>query len=193
MNLLNVGCGPHYANGWLNTDVYQDELVKPDVVVERGLRYPFIDSYFDGAYLGHVIEHIEWTQVDDFILEISRVVKPGAPILIVGPDVKMTIDLYAAGLMDWNLLEAIIEHQHFNFQDSRKNSFWDGASHFWNCSYERVEILLKSIGVEDIQNTSNEIKLYPYVDGWYDLQNGIIWPIVAKVDWQFGLLFKNKK
>lgn len=193
MSLLNVGCGPHYADGWINTDVYQDDLVKPDIIVSRESRYPFDDCSFDAAYLGHVIEHIEWTQVASFISEISRIVKPGAPILIVGPDIKKTIDLYSSGDLDWDSTESILEHQHFNYQDSNKNSFWDGASHFWNCHYERVAMLLRSIGIEDIQNASEEIARHPLIDNWYDVSNGIIWPIVAKVKWQFGILFKNKK
>ena len=193
MNLLNVGCGPHYASGWINTDVYHDELVKPDVIVERGLGYPFEDSFFDAAYLGHIIEHIEWNLVAGFLSEISRVVKPGAPILIVGPDIKKTIDLYSKGLMTWDSVEVILEHQHRNFQDSKDNSFWDGASHFWNCSYERVSLLLDSLDIEEKYNASDEILKYPFTENWYDLQNKIVWPIVSKVEWQFGLLFKNKK
>lgn len=191
MKFLNAGCGPHYVDGWINIDVYQDELIRPDIIVSRESAYPFSDSSFDAAYLGHIIEHIEWTQVAGYISEICRIVKTGAPILIVGPDVKKTIEAYSSGHLDWSSLEATLEHQHFNYQDS-KNVYWDGASHFWNCHYERIAMLLRSMGIDDIQDASEEIFSNPSTDGWHDESNDIIWPVVSKINWQFGLLFKNK-
>lgn len=193
MKFLNVGCGPHYVNGWTNVDVYQDDLFKPDFIIERNSSLPFEDSHFDAVYMGHVIEHIEWEKVSEFLMEVIRVTKSGAPVLIVSPDTKRTIDLYSNGFITWEEVETIIEHQHLNFQNSKDNSFWDGASHFWNCSCERVSLMLDSLKIENKYEVSDEILRYPFTEKWYDLQNGIIWPIVAKVHWQFGLLFKNKK
>ena len=32
--LLNVGCGTHYIDGWVNTDVWEDHSTTPDVLVK---------------------------------------------------------------------------------------------------------------------------------------------------------------
>ena len=193
MQFLNVGCGPHYAEQWVNTDLFQDEITKPDIVVSPDNPYPFSDNYFDAIYMGHILEHMPWNDVDKFIKDMMRIAAPGAPILIVGPDTKSAIDLYADGDMTWEMLEAIIEHQHFNFQDGRQNQHWDGASHFWNCSGERICMLLEDIGIKEYKPATQEMLKYPHVDGWYDFDNYIVWPVVAKVNWQFGILFKNNK
>jgi SAM-dependent methyltransferase len=171
----------------------KDDTTKPDVVVPRSGPYPFDDNYFDAAYMGHVLEHLPWDDVAPFIQDILRTVKPGAPVLIAGPDSTKAIQLYRMGEIPWALVETILEHQHFNFQESRQNIDWDGASHFWNCSAERICLLLSSLGIKRYQDVTNEMSQYPYVNGWYDTSNGIIWPIVAKVNWQFGVLFINNK
>jgi len=193
LQFLNVGCGPHYAEQWVNTDLFQDEITKPDIVVSPDNPYPFSDNYFDAIYMGHILEHMPWNDVDKFIKDMMRIAAPGAPILIVGPDTKSAIDLYADGGMTWEILESIIEHQHFNFQDGRQNQHWDGASHFWNCSGERICMLLEDIGIKEYKPATQEMLKYPHVDGWYDFDNYIFWPVVAKVNWQFGILFKNNK
>ena len=33
MKLLNVGCGTHYAQGWVNADTWETEDTRPDVKV----------------------------------------------------------------------------------------------------------------------------------------------------------------
>jgi predicted SAM-dependent methyltransferase len=52
-NLLNAGCGTWYADGWVNTDTWEDDNTKPDIVVKAGEPYPFPDNHFDAIFLGH--------------------------------------------------------------------------------------------------------------------------------------------
>ena len=49
MNLLNAGCGTHYASGWVNTDTWVTADTKPDVQVKPGEPYPFAENHFDGS------------------------------------------------------------------------------------------------------------------------------------------------
>ena len=83
---LNVGCGTHYATGWVNTDVWEDHGTKPDVLVEAGKPYPFEDNSFDAIFLGHVLEHMDWSDVGGFLEDMNRIAKPDAPVLAVGQD-----------------------------------------------------------------------------------------------------------
>ncbi|MFM9028074.1 MAG: methyltransferase domain-containing protein, partial [Bacteroidota bacterium] len=79
MKLLNAVCGTHYAHCLINTDVWDDgKTTKPDIKVEPNKPYPFEDNYFDAVFLGHVIEHIPWNQVQNFLYDMKRIAKPGA-------------------------------------------------------------------------------------------------------------------
>lgn len=189
MKLLNAGCGTHYANGWVNTDVWENDETKPDVLVEPGKPYPFEDGTFDAVMLSHVLEHINWHEVPDFIREMSRVAKPGAPILIICPDVLKTIKLWHQGSMPWWLVESTMEHADVAPED-KSVKWWDGAAHHWNAHEKRVEDLLKNMGFSNIENV---FSLIPNGNSWKDNHiTDLIWPVVGKAEWQLCLRFNNK-
>ena len=190
MQLLNSGCGTHYAEGWVNTDIWENEDTKPDVKVTPGQPYPFGDNYFDAVFMSHVLEHIYWEEVPTFITEMSRVAKPGAPMLIICPDVYKTINLWNQGTMPWWLVESVLEHAEVAPENSQDVEWWDGATHHWNAHEKRVEDLLKGMGFPDIENVFN---LIPNGNSWKDNHiTDIVWPVVGKAEWQLCLRFNNK-
>jgi predicted SAM-dependent methyltransferase len=190
---LNAGCGTHYVKGWINTDVWESETTKPDIKVESGKPYPFEDNYFDAIYLGHVIEHIEWADIPRFMKDMSRIAKPDAPIMIVGPDVLKTIQRWSEGKEPWHMVLSTMEHQEHNWQPDRENEFWDGATHHWNCHHERVWSILERIGFADIEDYYEKIPNSTKSTSWTDPSTGLQWPVVAKWHWQFAIHFRNKK
>lgn len=191
MKLLNAGCGTHYAKGWVNVDVWENEDTRPDVKVKPGQPYPFNDDTFDAIFLGHVLEHIPWKEVSSFIYDMKRIAKNGAPFLICGPDVFRTIDRYAAGQEPRNILLAVLEHQDMNPQSDHEHEWWDGAHHHWNCHHERVEQLLKSCDFKEISDVFDVIPQSPSMRGWTN--NGIDWPIIGHWKWHFAILANNLK
>jgi SAM-dependent methyltransferase len=189
MNLLNAGCGTHYANGWVNTDVWENEDTRPDVKVEPGEPYPFEDNHFDAIFMGHVLEHIEWSKVPQFLEDMSRIAKPGAPMFAIGPDVKKTIELWNAGSEPFWLVQSVLEHQDMKPSDNN-GAWWDGATHHWNCHESRVADLLKTLGFDNIEILSDII---PDGNDFIDPKNQeIVWPIVQMARWQFAIRFTNK-
>lgn len=187
---LNVGCGTHYALGWVNTDTWVNETTMPDVQVVPGEPYPFPDNHFDAVYMGHVLEHIPWKEVPEFLMDISRIAKPNAPILIVGPDVYKTIVRWAQGQEPWWMIESVIEHQDVNHQPGREMDWWDGAHHHWNCHHDRVQILLESLGFRQSSNVFDLIPKNPEGKNW--IHDGINWPVVGFWHWQFAIYCQNK-
>ncbi len=190
MKLLNAGCGTHYAQGWANVDIWEDDNTKPDIVAKAGEPYPFEDNYFDAVYLGHVIEHIDWSGVPAFLLDMNRVAKPDAPILIVGPDVLKTIQLWKEGKEPWHMVLSTMEHQDVNYQPDREHEWWDGATHHWNCHNQRVLELLEDIGFTDISDVYDYIPNNPSGKEWYDQVTDITWPVVCKHHCQFALMVR---
>lgn len=190
MNLLNAGCGTHYAEGWVNTDVWSDDLTRPDVVVVPGEPYPFEENYFDAVFMGHVLEHIHWPEVPQFLNEMSRVAKPNAPMFAIGPDVYKTIDRWKQGLEPWWMVESVLEHQDIKPEHLETSDWWDGATHHWNCHEARVKTLLESLHFPNIKVVSEEV---PDGSDWQDLEiSELIWPVVHKASWQFAIRFTNK-
>lgn len=83
---LNVGSGPHPAEGWVNLDPFAPADVKGDIFA-----LPFRDEVFTHIYLGHVLEHIEFTSVPRALREVRRVSQPSAHVAIVGPCMNRAI------------------------------------------------------------------------------------------------------
>jgi predicted SAM-dependent methyltransferase len=191
MKLLNAGCGTHYANGWVNTDVWESPTTKPDVKVTPGEPYPFEDNTFDAVFLGHVIEHIKWDDVLPFLKDMQRIAKPRAQFLLVGPDVFKTIQRWKDGKEPWWMVESTMEHADMNFQPDREEEWWDGAHHHWNCHEKRVQTILEGSGFLNINNVFDLIPNNPGGTSWNDPETGITWPVVGKHFWQLSFKFSN--
>lgn len=106
---LNLGSGPHYAEGWVNVDLYDppDECQPPDVkasVFELDETFP--EDSFQAAYVGHFLEHLEWSKIPDALEQIRRVVVPGGLVMFVGPCILRAA---LTNQPDW-LLRAILAH-----------------------------------------------------------------------------------
>lgn len=192
MNLLNAGCGTHYAKGWINTDVWDDgKTTTPDVRVEPNKPYPFDDNYFDAVFLGHVLEHIAWPEVPAFLYDMKRVAKPNAKFLVCGPDVLRTIQRWGQNKEPWEMVLSTMEHQDVGLQSQSENSWWDGAHHHWNCHHERVWRLLQSCGFASLVDAFDLIPKDPMGKKWK--QDDIVWPVVGHWHWHFAILCNNNK
>ena len=187
MYKLNVGCGPFYADGWVNTDVYQNENITPDVLVKSGEPYPFDDSSFDVIYLGHILEHISWDSVPSFLNEISRIAAPDAQIMVVGPDIFKVLNMWKNDELDTKDIMIPLEHQDKNYQCEEDGIMWDGAPHYWNCHENRVIDLLNNMGFKDVCNQYETLLLTE------EPCCGVEWPIVSRVRWQMAVSFRNNK
>ena len=192
MNLLNVGCGPYYADGWVNTDVFSNEYVRPDVVVDQGGKLPFDDDYFDAVYMGHVLEHMPWESVHNFLLEINRVVKPGYPVLVVGPDIFRILVKWRDGQVNWLAVVESIEHADWvadvdtpGLRPPSPNA-GPAAPHYWNSHEERVMSSMLRV-FDDCASYTNTIELNT-MSAWEDSLTGMVWPVALFDELQFALI-----
>lgn len=93
--ILDVGAGESPWREWLpKACIYQGIDIenaqdygmggnKPDVTYFDGVKVPFSDAMFDGAICIEVLEHAADPQ--GLLLEIARVLKDGAPLLLTVP------------------------------------------------------------------------------------------------------------
>ena len=88
---LNIGCGYHLLNGWLNTD-YSPQL--PMVMyLDAKQRFPFNEETYNYIFSEHVIEHISYQDGLKMLRECFRVLKQSGKIRISTPDLAFLVDL----------------------------------------------------------------------------------------------------
>lgn len=176
MTLLNVGCGTHYADGWVNVDVVANDSTHPDLVVPRDAPLPFPDGSCVRIYLGHVLEHVRWDRVLGFLADVRRLLVDGGELLVTGPDVRRTLNLWKLNQVDDALMHSVMEHA-----EVPTDTDWPEASHQWNCHEARVHRLLEVSGFANIEPR----------DIYAMARDGSPWPVVCPTDWQLCLLARQ--
>jgi predicted SAM-dependent methyltransferase len=167
---LNVGCGTHYAEGWVNTDVVRNDATRPDLIVTYD--EPFPHDGYDLISLSHILEHIPWADLDEFIGKLKLRMNPGCVLGIIGPDFIRCARAWKDGHVHDELFFSVAEH-------SEPATFgidsWPGARHWWNCSEERVGRFLEAHGFTVEVSTPEAM-----------LAKG--WPVVGPSSlWQFAM------
>lgn len=121
----NLGCGTRYHPDWINLDFHGngDDVFAWDL--RNGL--PFPDQSCDAVYSSHAIEHFDRKGARQFLEECRRVLKPGAVIRLVAPDLEGIVRSYLSVLdaaireetgapdkYEWvviELLDQLVRHQ----------------------------------------------------------------------------------
>lgn len=170
---LNVGCGPHRAEGWLNIDVVSvpDHDIVPDLVAPANA-IPLPDGSAECIYLGHMLEHVRWEEVAQVLGEMRRLLAPGGQLAVVGPDTRRAMAMWRDGEIDDEALDAIVENE-ASYQGAGD---WDGARHQWNCHSDRVVLALHRAGFVSIAPV-------PIASDKLD-----DWPVVSRIGWQCAVL-----
>jgi ubiquinone/menaquinone biosynthesis C-methylase UbiE len=163
---VNIGCGTHYAPGWCNVDLEQNQNTRPDLVA-RATTLPFPDGSVDRLYAGHVMEHVAWPSVPAVLAELRRIAD--GEVLFTGPDVYRTVRWWKEGRVSWELVESVLESQ------DNGQPHWPEAVHHWNCHQARLAAAVEGAGFCVSEPPIDR-------DGW----DG--WPVVNWSGWQCAVL-----
>jgi predicted SAM-dependent methyltransferase len=90
--MINVGCGGTFHADWINLDAASSDPNVRIIDITRGL--PFADGSASVCYSSHVLEHLDKNAARVLVAECYRVLKPGAPIRIVVPDLESIMREY---------------------------------------------------------------------------------------------------
>lgn len=138
---LNVGSGPHYADGWCNTDILPAPkgTRDPDVLADIfNYGETFKPGSFDKAYIGHVLEHIPLDLTISAVQHIASTVKTGGRVMVVGPCIDRAI---ATGQPE-SLLDAIRYHP------DKPQHPW---SHAWTPTEQQTFDIMDAAGFIEVQ------------------------------------------
>src|SRR5438105_1702168 len=92
--MLNLGCGPRIARGWLNLDARPVAgAIRGDVLA--GL--PFRDASVDCIAAIHVLQDLAYPDIAPALAELRRVLKPRGVLRLAVPDLDRAIRAYLAG------------------------------------------------------------------------------------------------
>lgn len=160
---LNIGCGNHYADGWVNVDIDQTDEVCPDVQADLVAGLPFPDGVAKRIYLGHVLEHLDPTALPAALAECARLLAPGGALMIVGPDCDRADELLASGAIDE------VEHGLVVHGAGR----WAHDVHLWRSTPAATGAALTAAWFE-----------WRPVPIW---RVPVEWPVVSRIDWQFAI------
>jgi predicted SAM-dependent methyltransferase len=109
--LLNIGCGVIFHKDWENVDILSTSPHIRQHDITKGLPYP--DNTFEACYASHVLEHIKSEDVNAFMRECLRVLKPEGFLRFVVPDFEKIANLYLEALantLNNNDEESIARH-----------------------------------------------------------------------------------
>jgi len=89
---LQLGCGNHIIEGWLNSDYLPDN---PNILnLDVTKPFPIEDHQIDYIFSEHMIEHINYSEGNYMLSECYRVLRNGGKVRISTPDMRYLIDLY---------------------------------------------------------------------------------------------------
>ncbi len=95
---LNLGCGKHYKEPWINIDYYSTNFTV--FACDLTKKFPLFDECSDIVYASHVLEHFDRDEAKHFLAECKRVLKPGGHIRLVLPDLEEICKEYLKNLED---------------------------------------------------------------------------------------------
>ena len=88
---LHIGGGRRLLDGWLNTDI---ELIPNVMRMDATEPFPFAENTFQYLYTEHMIEHVPYQKGARMLQECHRVMRDGAVIRVITPNLAAILGLY---------------------------------------------------------------------------------------------------
>lgn len=182
MNDLNIGCGRSSTPNWKNYDNSLCIPLRKFPIIIRILRFfgvlssssieflewlksnevffldatkrlPFLSSTVDNIYTSHMIEHLSRSGLVYFLKKAHRILKDGAVLRIVAPDLRLHIKSYLISNDADRFMEKIgVSDGEFNSMRNRIKLLILGfRDHQWMYDTKSISILLKKAGFKNIK------------------------------------------
>jgi predicted SAM-dependent methyltransferase len=152
--LLHLGCGGNYLQGFVNADYYflrwlpWRDRSQYDWLLDFRKPMKCPDNHWDGVFSEHTIEHLQPSECLILFKELYRTMKLGAIVRICVPGLDETLEAFSSELSNQGIKfrskYKIISRAHAVFHLTQNNfhlSVWD---------IELFKSMLESVGFRDV-------------------------------------------
>ncbi len=197
---VNIGCGGAWqVEGWIGIDqkttagIWQksDRPQFIDLNVKDGL--PFPANSLDVVFSSHTLEHFTYEEGTALLFEIYRVLKIGAPLCLVVPDMDLYISNYINRNKEFLTTPEIIGGTpRDNLADNFLMNFYsdpgfNNTCHKYGYNFENLSSRLKLVGFENIQKVDFHDFTY-----WPELKESAFRSPIPHIE-RFSLCVQCKK
>jgi predicted SAM-dependent methyltransferase len=144
------------SNGWLIMDM----VPGGDLFWDLRRRLPFPDDSVEKIYSSHFLEHLTFTQGQDFLKECLRVLAPGGSISTCVPSAKPYLEAYCSGKpLDretwikyepaWNNTTAIDQVNYIAYMDQVNHIVLKHAAHQYMFDEDNLVKVLEVAGFKN--------------------------------------------
>lgn len=154
---LNIGCGEFYVEGWTNVDITREEGGPQPDVIAYAHDLPFEDGSASHVYAGHLLEHVELSDVKSILREFRRVLSDTGELMLTGPDLDRAV-------VGW---PELLDELRYGAQR------WHGDTHYWESTEAKVLELLEEDGWKAAPVPITQVPS--------------IWPLASQIGWQYAI------
>ena len=154
---LHLGCGPKYLPGFLNVDGNPFNKIDLWLDVRNGL--PFPSNSVNSIYSTHMFEHFYPDELTLLLQECVRVLKPGAGIRLIVPNLESAIKAYSGGQTGW--FDSF--PRHFDSLGGRFSNFlFCDGQHRTAFDFTYMDEVLRKAGFREVEKSAEgKSRLYP--------------------------------
>ncbi len=154
---LHLGCGPKYLPGFLNVDGNPFNKIDLWLDVRNGL--PFPSNSVDSIYSTHMFEHFYSDELNLLLHECVRVLKSGAGIRLIVPNLESAIQAYSQNQSGW--FDSF--PRHFDSLGGRFSNFvFCDGQHRTAFDFTYMDEVLRKAGFREVEKSAEgKSRLFP--------------------------------
>ena len=147
---LHLGCGPKYLPGFVNIDGNLFSKIDLWLDVRNGL--PFAGNSVDSIYSTHMFEHFFPDELNLLLSECFRVLKPGAGVRLIVPNLESAIQAYSQQRRVW-FDDAF--PRHFDSLGGRFSNFvFCDGQHRTAFDFTYLDEVLRNAGFREVERSA---------------------------------------
>ncbi len=139
---IEFGAGKKGNGGWITIDVY-----RADIIWNLTNSLPIADDVVQEIYHSHLLEHLNFKQINDFLLECYRILKPGGHMKVCVPNAGNYIQAYYNRKYfrddDQMYAKAIVDSNSF-IDQLNYIAYMDGEHKFMFDEQNAINLILKA-------------------------------------------------